>query len=206
MTQLNNNIYTVDDASILNGTFTLNNSADSADINSVAFGTYLSGGIVQRVERDFTGLDHCEGKIVTVLADGETEANELVSNGAVRLDPWCNKVTIGLPYTSILHTLPIVLQIQTGSTAGKTAKMSSIKIDLYKSLGVKCGMSASDAKDILFYESGDDVGNPIPLFTGVKTIPFLHGFYEDASVYLESNEPLPFCCRMIQPQIMITER
>ena len=206
MTELNNNIYTIDDADSTAKTLTLADSTGTTDINSVGFTAYTSGGSLQRFERDFTNMTHLEGEGVASLSQGETQPSEDVSSGAVSVDQWGNKVHIGLPFTSQFKTMPIIIEGREGISAGKTARINEVTIDFYESLGVQYGTDADNIDTVVFYDPDVDVGDPIPLFTGVRQMPFLYGMYRNAQVYLESDQPLPFTVRMVAPKITVTEK
>lgn len=53
----------------------------------------------------FDGLDHLEGREVTILIDGATHPTRVVENGSVTLQTPASEVHIGLPFTSILTTM-----------------------------------------------------------------------------------------------------
>jgi len=206
MTQINNAVYTMDDANSGALTFSLDNSLGSTDINSVGYTTYITGGSVQKFEKNLTGADHLAGeKGCTVYADGQyLQTVDIGDDGSVALKNWVNRAVIGIPYTSIVKTLPIIVMQPTGSTAGKVARIDGIGLDFYQSLGVEYGQSATDVKPVAFYDNSQS--RPWPFYTGIKAMPFLQGYDRDAVVYLSTNKPYPFCLRMIKPNITITER
>ena len=207
MTELNDNIYTISNPNVGNKTMELRDSTDVVDINSVDFTTWTSAGTVQRFERDFTNLTHLALKTVAILGDGQSLGQETVNvSGEFSTDVWANKLLAGLPYTSQVETMPIVLQGDSGTTSGKKARIVSIAVDFFDSLGVRFGSSADNADDIVFASTDDDVDNPPALFTGWKIQPFLRGFSRDITVYLEQSEPLPMLIRAIVPKVEIVER
>ncbi|GAI45751.1 unnamed protein product, partial [marine sediment metagenome] len=116
MTEVNDNIYAIDDANVTGLTFSLNDSANVGDVNSFDFTAYTSGGTAQRFEKNFSGLSHLEGEEVAVFADGGPHQNLNVSSAAVQLSEWSNKVVVGLPYTSVFETLPLIFNTPMGST------------------------------------------------------------------------------------------
>ena len=67
---------------------------------------------------NISGLAHLEGQTVSVLADGATHPDKVVSSGAIVLERAASKVKVGLPYTSLLQTMRI-----------KTIKYNIIIID-----------------------------------------------------------------------------
>lgn len=54
----------------------------------------------------WSGLDHLEGRTVSVVADGVVQDDAVVFGGAVTLDDVASAVEIGLPYTHIIEPLP----------------------------------------------------------------------------------------------------
>ncbi len=55
---------------------------------------------------NWSGLDHLEGKDVTILADNILVGQKRVTNGAIILDSPANKIVTGLEYTHIVEPLP----------------------------------------------------------------------------------------------------
>ena len=206
MTEVNGGVYTVDDADSGAKTFTLDDYASVGNINSTNFTDYVSGGTVERVENTFSNLTHLQGLVVTVLADGESQPSETVATGAITLDVWANTVLAGLPYTSIVETMPIVLEYQSGSTAGKIGRIASVKVNFYKSLGTQYGINSSSVTDIDFYDADEYADEMMPVYTGWKTLPWLHGQTSDATVYLSQSQPLPVTVRAIVPKVTFSER
>lgn len=195
MTELNNNIYTIDDSNVTDCNFTLNNSADTVDVNSIDYTAYISGGTVQRVENSFTGFGHLEGEILKVLADGKVQTDVIVDSNSFTISIWANKVQAGLPYTSILETMPIVFSTQEGSVAASKKRVSEVALNFYKSLGTKYGREGD--LDECFTESS--------LVTGWKNKSWQHGYTKEATIYLEQDKPLPLCVRAIIPTVSVTE-
>ncbi len=52
-----------------------------------------------------SGLDHLEGKTVSILGDGNVFQSQVVTNGKVSLSSACSLVVVGLPYVCQLQTL-----------------------------------------------------------------------------------------------------
>lgn len=60
------------------------------------------------LQRDtVAGLSHLEGKTVSVLADGNVQAQKVVTGGVVTLDRPAAVVHVGLPYTAMIESLDI---------------------------------------------------------------------------------------------------
>jgi hypothetical protein len=207
MTELNGTYYTVDDSNSTDLFFTLNDSTDTNDINSVGYTAYTSGGTIQWYEKTFTNLGHLEGETLAVLGDGDVLGTETVASGTITIDEWCNTVHAGLPCTSQFLTMPVIPQLQSGSHIGKISRIDKVLIDFYKSYGdVKYGYSETYDQNVPFYNSPSSEGDPVPLFTGLKQLPFIHGSYRDAAVWMESDDPLPFMIRMMNVSITPIEK
>lgn len=196
MTELNGNVYTVDDADSSALTFSLNNSANTADIDSTGYTAYTSGGTAQRVENSFSGFDHLEGETVSILGDGTLQTSKVISVGAFTTSSWVNKLHAGLPFTSILETMPIVITGQEGSSAASRKKVDNVSINFYESLGTEYGIEG-DVHDC-FSETS--------LVTGWKHLRFQHGYTDEATIYIQQDKPLPLTIRAIIPSVTITER
>lgn len=151
----------------------------------------------------FPGLDHLIGENVYVLADGVVESNEVVdSNGSVTIDSNAAICTIGLPFTSKLKTMPFVFNTDSGITAGRQARIASLLINFYETLGTQCGVDDDSIEDVAFYPNDDSND----LYTGYLDIPFLYGYSREPIVYLKQDEPLPMTIRGILPKMDVTER
>jgi len=205
MTELNGNVYTISDPNVSNKTFELRDSTDTVDINSVAYTTYDSGGTVQRVENTFSGLSHLEGETVAVMADGESHAEKVVVSGVISLDVWANKVHAGLPIISQLETMPIVFQTQTGTISSRIKRISEVTFDFYKTLGTEYGPDSSNVSPITFYTSDDELDEPVPLYSGFKRVPWIHGYKRPSTVFIQQTLALPMTIRAIIPEVEVYE-
>lgn len=192
MTELNGNVYTMDDAVVASLTFSLNNSSDTANISAASYTTYISGGTVQRVDNTFSGFDHLEGESISVLADGDVQANVTVATGTISIDVWANKVHAGMPYTSILETMPVAVE----GAIGARIQISRVAVNFYESLGTLYGVE--DDTEECFTETS--------LVTGWKKLSFQQGYTDEATIYLEQIDPLPLTIRAIIPSVIITEQ
>lgn len=74
-----------------------------------------------------SGLDHLEGRTVTILCDGRVQDERVVSGGAIALDEPGVLVHVGLPYTADFETLEVNLP------GGETPRLNT---KLIKRLGL----------------------------------------------------------------------
>jgi len=196
MTEVNNKVYTVSNPTEAN--FELRDKLDAVDIDSTGFTLYVSGGTAQPVDNTFSGLDHLEGKTVSVLGDGSVHKDVVVSSGTVILTEYYNKVHIGLPYTSKLMPMKIELQMQSGTARAKVKRISQIIFSFYKTLGARFGPTESGQLDTIpFRKTTDPMGSPPPLFTGEKQASFPGGYELNGDIFVEQSQPLPMTIRSI---------
>lgn len=74
-----------------------------------------------------SGLGHLEGMTVAILADGATQTPQVVTGGAITLNPPAFVANIGLPFLSDLQTLEI-MDNQQGVSIGKRKSISQASI------------------------------------------------------------------------------
>lgn len=196
MTDVNNKVFTVH--SPATDTFSLRDKLDTTDWDTTGYDAYVSGGTVEKVENAFSGLDHLEGKPVSVLGDGSVHADVVVSSGSVILTDYFNKVHIGLPYTSSL--MPMKLAVPGANIRGKKKRIHQIIFSFNKTLGAKFGPTSGD-DTIPFRRTTDPMGYAPPLFTGEKTQTWPGGYELEGNIYVEQTQPLPLCVRSITARL-----
>ncbi|NBQ13048.1 MAG: hypothetical protein EBU31_00190 [Proteobacteria bacterium] len=135
-------------------------------------------------------LDHLEGKTVSALADGQVVSGLVVSGGKVTLPFPASTVTVGLPFTATVETLPLVQQGQTGLTLGKPQQATKAVVRVIDTRGLKAGPSA-DRLETLRARMGELPGEPNALYTGLRETFLIPKITGGASVLLQSDDPLP---------------
>ena len=199
MTEVNDNVYTVDDADSVS-TFSLDDSASVGNITSTGFTAYVSGGTVQRVEKDFSGLTHLEGEEVTVFAGGGYLGTGNVTSGIVSVSEWVNTAHVGKEYTSILETMPIAFDARGSSIAPRLKKIASFTADVFETLGFYYGLDADNLTEMPEINSDSD---PVPVYTGFKECNFPYGHQLKAVVYIQETRPIPLTIRALYPDLEI---
>lgn len=205
MTQLNGNVYSISNPNVGSKTFQLRNSADTANVNTTAYGVYTSAGTVRQFEKTFGGFGYLEAKELSVMSDGGVLADVTVSNGSVTLAQWTNKAHIGLPYTSILETLPLYLRDQMGSLRTNQKRLVEVGIDFYQTAGAQYGTghSSSDLESITFRAVADDPNDPVPLFSGVKRLSNQTGWSDELTIYITQEYALPLTVRGVTARVEV---
>jgi hypothetical protein len=153
-----------------------------------------------------TGLGHLEGEVVQILADGAPQPSKTVASSQITLDRAASVVQVGLKYTSTIRSLPVEVPTPTGSSQGKTKRISQLLIRVNNSLGGKYGPDASTA-DIIPYRSGSDpMDASPPLYTGDKILSF-NGQYDSLAQFtIIHDEPLPFTLIAMSPRLETQKR
>lgn len=136
-------------------------------------------------------LDHLEGEEVQILGDGAKQAPKIVIGGEITLDTAVDKVHVGLPYKSIIETLPIEGGNPVGTSQGVLKRISEISLRLYRSLGFDIGDIYGNLDTYYFGPGVMDEGSE--LFTGdTAPSPFAGSYDLQSKIRIEHGEPLPF--------------
>ena len=152
-----------------------------------------------------TGLDHLNGQTVSVLANGATHPNRVVSSGSITLARPSTKIKVGLPYTSILQTMRIDAGSQDGTSQAKTKRIYDVAIRLYESIGVEVGPSLNNMEEIPFRSSANNMDEAIPVFTGDKSVEFRGNYETDGYIFVRQTQPLPLTILSIYPRLVTND-
>lgn len=196
----------------INGqTFTASNvSADTIElthretgeaINGTAFGVYIGGGEMRRLQKVFAGLDHLEGETVSVLADGAVQSPQQISGGVITLAEAAGTVIAGLPYTHVYESLKWEAGAVSGTAQGQTKRIHGVTMMLLDSLNARIGPRRGALRPVPFRTGADAMNTAVPLFTGEKYIEFDGDYATDTRVVIEGDDPLPFTILAVAPVI-----
>ena len=148
-----------------------------------------------------SGLDHLEGQVVAILADGATHPNKTVSSGSITLDRSAKNVKIGLAYTSLLQTMRLNAGSQNGTSQGKTKRIYDITVRMFETIGVEVGPDLNNLERIPFRSSADLMDEGIPPFTGDKEVEFRGNYETDGFIFVRQTQPLPFTILSLYPRL-----
>ncbi len=150
----------------------------------------------------FSGLSHLEGETVSILADGSVVADKTVVSGSITLDSPASRVHIGLGFTSRAFTLDLEAGAQPGDTAhGKIKRIDEVILRLHRSVGMQIGDSAANLDTIPFRDSSMAMDQPVPLFSGLKRVPFRSKHEREAQIYIKQDQPLPLTLLALMPRV-----
>ena len=144
------------------------------------------------------GFLHLRGEDVACLADGNViDGITVAANGTVTLDAASTKVSIGLPMTSKLVTLPADLGEvrELGSTQGRFMNADEVAVTVVDTRGIAVGREGAFLNEVKEF-TGDD---PIPLATTTHVVVIEGDWERDQSLEIAQMYPLPMYVTAIGP-------
>lgn len=156
--------------------------------------------VVDAVESlTLNGLDHLEGKTVSILADGNVKPPQVVTNGAVTITPSASVVHVGLPYTGRLKTMPI----DTGQgQRGKKMLAGSVYIDLLDSRGLWAAPGDDESRAVEYKQrTNENYDEETRLKTGRIHIALNADWEQNGVVTVLQRDPLPVTVLAITPEV-----
>lgn len=158
-----------------------------------------------RAVDEVAGLDHLEGKAVSIFADGFVVANpnnpayveRTVSGGTVSLDKPYAVIHVGLPITATMETLNID-SLQGPSLADKKKHVSKVTALVESSRGIWAGI---DEDGLTEYKARNDEGydDPVALTTGTVDINIQPEWNSTGKVMIRQVDPLPLSILSVIP-------
>lgn len=195
MTEVNRVVYAVANAGA--NTFQLRDETDQADIDSIEFGEYTSGGTLTKVQRTITGLGYLEGKDVVVLADGSPVPPIEVFNGEIELESYHNKIVLGLPYSSQCRLMRI--------GAGELKRVHRLFVRFLGTIGARIGPDSERMRDIVWRQPGENIFDPPQPFSGDKEENFPGNYDRDGYVWIDSDTPTPITVLSVTAEMAVYE-
>lgn len=159
---------------------------------------YTSGVAFKVID---TGLDHLAGRTVSIVSEGGIEPEQEVKliNGkwTITLKDESKIAIVGLPYKGVVIPTPLESDGET-SAAARVRRVNRIGYKVYNSMGGQFGDTMDSLKDILVRSGGDDLNNPIPLYSGDIELSAFNGDYgiSERIIFVQPY-PLPFILQAI---------
>ena len=135
-----------------------------------------------------TGLDHLEGRTVSVFGDGEPLGSSfVVTGGSVTITRPVSRAVVGLPYTTLIRPMPMDF-----GAIGSKSVIYNLVLRLRNTLGGEVSQNHDLWSKIEFKQPrGTDGGPPRLLSEDVLATP--HSTWKrGTSITLRQEEPLPF--------------
>lgn len=177
--------------------FTYDSNAEAFFVDSGV--TYSGTAAVTEI----SGLSHLEGKTVSVLADGAVQNRKVVTNGKITLDHEAKTVQIGLPFTSRMKTLPMMVQLQDGSYGkGHSVNVNKVWLQVNQSSGVWAGPTFDKLTEYK-QRTNEPYGTAPEPVTGEIAVLTTPTWKSQGELCVEQKDPLPlritgFCAELAQ--------
>lgn len=150
-------------------------------------------------------LEHLEGEMVSILADGTLRDTQEVQSGSVTLDEPASRVQIGLPYTHIIEPLPPNENGQIGAGRKIRLVQGIFRVQDTAALRLDVGRGL---KDIPLKDFDDGVLDmPNPSVSGDVHVRSL-GWQKSGVAPLwrvEQDAPLPFTLLSVSSEIKVND-
>jgi hypothetical protein len=137
----------------------------------------------------FSGLSHLEGKIVSVLADGNVAPQQIVTAGSITIPDPSAIVHIGLPYRSIAETLSINIAGQE-TLLDKGVQVSSVALLVRDTRGGKAGAKESALFEMKQRQTSDNYGS-IAAINGLAEVSISDTWENTGRFLMVQDDPLP---------------
>lgn len=189
MTEVNQNYYLVANKNAADFELT---DVNGNDIDSQEYTAYISGGEARKCVDSVAGLNHLNGEVVAITADGAAHPNRTVSAGSVSLDDSYARVHVGLPYTPKIKGLRIEAGSPIGGVGqGLLGRIIRATVRMYRTLGCEIGIEGGNMETVYFRDNSYLNRAPM-LYTGDKTQTFPAEWKRPPQYYIEQTQPLPF--------------
>jgi hypothetical protein len=167
-------------------------------INSTIWQPYTSGGTVEQVTNQVTGMSHLIGQTVIAVGDEQIIYQGPVTSDTLNFGAYANQITVGLPYTTVVEPMNPVIGNAQETSKGQRQKFSKVTLSLYESVGGVIGTDLAHLHAIPYPVKY--TGNPPLLFTGNRTFD-IDGTWEDEdSILIVHDLPFPLTLRSIVPR------
>jgi hypothetical protein len=164
-------------------------TANSLPLSSIPNGVIFFSGKWAWARPTFSNLNWLEGKTVSILGDGAVSPSQVVTGGIVNLQYPAVKVTIGLPYTSAMESLPLVMQVD-GFGQGRHKNVNTVWIRVYRSSAIFAGPSEDNLVEYK-QRTTEPYGSPPSMITDEVEIKIPASWNPSGQVFVEHSDPLP---------------
>lgn len=155
-----------------------------------------------------TGLDWLKGETVSVLLNGATHPDRVVSSaGTIALQNETSAlnmtVQVGLKYTSRAKTLTVESGGTEGPSQGKLKRIHRLVMRFFQTMGLKIHSDqyGIDPYDIPTRTDADPMDVALALYSGDRAIPYEGKWDMEGRIGFETDTPLPCNITMLMAQL-----
>jgi len=159
------------------------------------------------------GLHHLANETgVAVVVDGkelsDTGSQSVQTTGVIELnvEDEGSVIHVGFPYESDGICLKWEAGSATGTAQGKLQRPHRVIFRLHDSLGLSTGPTLDDLTPITFRTAADLLGQPVPLFTGDKTVIWEGGYNTEHAICWRWTGAMPGTILAIMPHLNTQDR
>ncbi len=162
----------------------------------------LSADFGEAAYTTVSGLDHLEGKTVSILADGAVHPQQVVKDGKITLDHAASKVVVGLPYRALLKTLPVYMQIDPGMGTGRPKNVLNCWVRVYEASGIFAGY---DENHLYEYKQrkNEPLGRPADFVDDEINIRPSTQWNRNGQIVIVQDDPLPLTIVSVTLQLSV---
>lgn len=154
---------------------------------------------------EFSGLEHLEGEVVSVVGNGGYVGDFLVEDGKINISSAnTNKLgsaVIGLKYKGILKSPNYGMQYQGGQTFTKPKNIVAVDILFAFSAGGKVGTSLYNLDEIQHFDSDGLYDCPALPMNSSEKIYLKDDYNKHKHYYIVQDKPLPMHIMMVTPEV-----
>lgn len=165
------------------------------EIRSLAFSSWAFA------RNTFTGLDHLEGEVVSVLADGNVAPQQIVSGGSITIPDPSAIVHIGLPYRSVAETLSINIAGQE-TLIDKGVQVADVALLVRDTRGGKVGSKENALYEMKQRSTSDSYGS-ISAINGLAEVSISDTWQNTGRFLIVQDDPLPMNILAAIPRIKV---
>jgi hypothetical protein len=173
---------------------------DVRDQYFVDCGLTYDGRLTNTFATVFSGLDHLNSEIVSILADGMVLPQQVVSGGSVTIDTPALVVHVGLPYISDFETLDIASQ--RADVRDKKKAVNAVSLIVDKSSGFMVGPDVNALVPVT-QRSTENYGAPTDLITGLLDENIPCGWDKKGRIFVRQSNPLALSILAVIPQVEV---
>ena len=133
-------------------------------------------------------MAHIGGRTVNVISDGYVELNQVVPVGGTVTftNPPTASSEVGLPISVEIKTMPVEIAMKAGTRIGFKKRILEVNALLYKTQNIVINDNLVPIRSL----GAGALDEPVPEFTGTKTLHGILGYNSDGQITVTQNAPL----------------
>tara|TARA_R110001583_G_scaffold175476_1_gene330039 strand:- start:659 stop:3121 length:2463 start_codon:yes stop_codon:yes gene_type:complete len=147
-----------------------------------------------------SGMGHLEGKTISILADGNVEAQKVVSSGAITISHPASKIHLGLPIQGDVQTLN--LELGQPTQQGKKKSISAVTLRVEESRGGKIGFDKDHLTEFK-QRAYEPYGTATSLKTGDIKVTMPSTWASEGTIFYRQDDPLPMTLLAVIPEVSV---